>query len=60
MTRKKRPGRPPRVARSPSERFEMRISATERRAWLRIAAKEGLTLSDWIRGLCNYEVMRWG
>jgi hypothetical protein len=55
-TKPRKPGRPPRAAKASTERFEMRITAAEMRAWERRAKDEGLSVSDWARGLLNYDV----
>jgi hypothetical protein len=44
-------GRPPRSSKASGERVEVRLTAAERKAWVRAAGD--LSLSDWIRGLCN-------
>jgi len=56
MTKPRNPGRPPRAAKASVERFEMRITAAERKAWERRARDEGMSVSDWARGLLNYDV----
>jgi hypothetical protein len=54
---KPRLGRPPRAGQTASERIELRVTPTERKAWARMAKRhECDSISDWIRGLCNYEV----
>jgi predicted HicB family RNase H-like nuclease len=58
MTNRRKPGRPPRSAKAALDRFEMRITVAERKAWERVAKGEGLSLSEWARGLLNYEVTK--
>jgi hypothetical protein len=49
-------GRPPLGDKARTHVLTLKVSAVERRSWQLAAAP--LTLSDWIRGLCNGEVGR--
>ena len=44
-------GRPPRADKAATERLDIRITAAERAAWIRVA--RGRPLSDWVRSLAN-------
>lgn len=47
----RKPGRPPRAGKTATERFEMRVTVDEIRAWTKAAGEQ--TLSDWLRTLAN-------
>jgi hypothetical protein len=49
--KKAKSGRPPRSSKAATERVELRLTTAERKAWERAAGD--LSLSDWIRDLCN-------
>lgn len=50
----RKPGRPPRAGKKLSEeRIELRVTAAERRTWEAKAARDALSLSEWIRQRCN-------
>ena len=47
---KRKPGRPPRVSGAPTtHKISLRVVASEREAWTRAAAADGLTLAEWVR-----------
>lgn len=51
MTKPRPVGRPPRSGKPSLDRIELRVTAAERKAWER--ASGSLSLSEWIRALCN-------
>lgn len=51
--KKPRPGRPPRAGKTSGEVVKLRVTADERRAWEQQAARDELSLSEWIRVRCN-------
>jgi hypothetical protein len=54
--KRKGPGRPPRDKKAASERFELRATGAELRAWKRAAGAK--SVSEWIRGLANEAAAR--
>jgi hypothetical protein len=51
-------GRPPRAGKAADDRFEIRLTAAERKAWTAAAEQEGLTLADWLRAAAELAVAR--
>ena len=49
----KKPGRPPRAGKRSDARLEIRLTRAELAAWKKDAAKEGMSLSQWIRFRCD-------
>lgn len=57
---KPRIGRPPRSdsGKAAVDRFELRMTADERKAWTKAADAEGLSLADWLRAAAELAIAR--
>lgn len=51
-------GRPARAGKNSTSRVEIRLTPVERRTWLVAAAKEELSLSDWLRAAAELAIAR--